>query len=326
MAITQKAFQETLFRIGNFDTEKKLSVAVSGGGDSMALAFLLSQFCAEKNITLHVLSVNHALRAESADEAKKVGRIVKSWPNTKHKILTWQAAKPKTRIQEEARAARYALMADYCAAQKIKYLFLAHHGDDQVETFLFRLAKGSGIDGLGVMPDMQERNGILLVRPLLDVTHEDLMDTCRKNNIEWIEDPSNGMEKYARVRLRNARDTLAAEGLTPSRILTLAKRMARASDALDRYAAIAWDKVDVRDGGAFVPLDYFLSLDTETGLRVVRRAISAFGKKKAYPASLQQLENIVQDIYANKNFRAATLGGCIIRVSRRRKTVEITPE
>ena len=327
MAITQKAFQETLSRIGNFDTEKKIAVAVSGGGDSMALAFLLSRFCADKNITLHVLSVDHALRAESANEARKVGRIVTSWPTTKHKILTWQTtAKPKTRIQEEARAARYALMAEYCAAQKIKYLFLAHHGDDQVETFLFRLAKGSGIDGLSVMPDMQERDGIILVRPLLDATHEDLIDTCRKNNIEWIEDPSNGMEKYARVRLRNARDTLAAEGLTHSRILTLAKRMARASDALDKYAAIAWEKADVRDGGAFIPLEYFLSLDTETALRILQRALSAFGKKKAYGPSLQQLENIVQDIYVNKNFRAATLGGCIIRVSRRRKAVEITPE
>ncbi|PZP55351.1 MAG: tRNA lysidine(34) synthetase TilS, partial [Micavibrio aeruginosavorus] len=178
MIITEKSFEDNLKPIGDFSAEKKLALALSGGGDSMALAYLLSGFCRKNKIELHLLTVDHGLREESAKEAKTIGKWVKIWPDVIHKILKWKGDKPKTRIQEEARKARYELLSSYCTKHKIKYLFLAHHGDDQIETFLFRLAKGSGLDGLSVMPPMQDMKDIILVRPLLNATHEDMIEFC----------------------------------------------------------------------------------------------------------------------------------------------------
>jgi len=327
MVISSKQFSDILNAISDFTSEKKMAVAVSGGGDSMALAFLLSKFCAKYKIELHILTVDHGLRKEAAAEAKQVALAVKRWENVVHKTLKWTGDKPKTRIQEEARKARYALMGDYCRKQRINYLLLGHHGGDQIETFLFRLAKGSGIDGLAVMPVLQETGEVTLVRPLLGFPHEDLIAICRKNKIDWIEDPSNEADKYARVRLRQSRDILEAEGLTASRILTLAMRMERAREALEKIAAQGWNET-VRESvkGVNFDLKIFWAQPEEIGLRLLQRALAETGKKRTYPPSLQILEKITREIYTKPEFRAATLGGCVIRVSRRRNLVEIRPE
>lgn len=327
MTVNQKSFSDILKTLGNFQCEKKLAVALSGGGDSMALAYLLSGFCKKHKINLHILTVDHGLRSESKKEAKQVSEWIKNWPAI-HKILTWTGEKPKTRIQEEARKARYFLMSDYCQKSKIKYLFLAHHGDDQMETFLFRLAKGSGIDGLSVMLPLQGISGVTLVRPLLNFSHEDLISVCKKQKLNWVEDPSNEVDKYARVRLRQAKNVLKREGLTSERILTLSKRLMRARNALEQVTDIAFETCTLKVGSKCIEmgLDQFLKQPKEIGLRLLQKCLNQIGKKKSYPASLQILEKITDDIYDSAAFRAATLGGCVIRRLKRRNILEISTE
>lgn len=323
--ITQKQFSDTLVSLHDFKSEQKLAVAVSGGGDSMALAFLLSGFCKKHKIDLHILTVDHGLRAESKKEAKTTGSLVKDWPSVTHKILNWTGEKPKTRIQEEARKARYALMSDYCRKQKIKFLFLAHHGDDQVETFLFRLAKGSGLDGLSVMPVLQKQNDLTLVRPLLEFSHEDLIAVCKKNKLEWVEDPSNDSDKFARIRLRQTKAALEREGLTIERVSTLSRRLSRARNALEQVTEKAFKFCLLKVMTQRIEIDRkkFLEQPREIGLRILQRGLGGVGGVRSYPPSLQILEEITDKIYEG-NFKAATLAGCIIRL--KKEILEIVRE
>ena len=169
-----------------------VAVGVSGGPDSMALAWLLSQISKTNpgSPPIHALTVDHGLRTESAAEAAQVGVWVSGWPGLTHHVLRWEQG-ADTRIQEEARRARYDLMAEYCRARDIRHLFLAHHMDDQAETVLFRLAKGSGLDGLAGMKPWQERGDIVLLRPLLEIPKERLLETCASESIPFVKDPSN---------------------------------------------------------------------------------------------------------------------------------------
>ena len=214
--------------------ESDLAVAVSGGGDSLALAVLLLDWCGARGIRLHALTVDHGLRPESAAEAAFVAKFIRDRGGI-HQTLLWDdVPKPTTRIQEAARAARYRLMAAYCEAHSIKYLGVAHHAQDQIETILFRIAKGTGLDGLvGMRPVQSLENGVTLLRPLLPVSHMDLLETLRDQNIDWIEDPSNANERYARVRIRNVIGVLEGEGLSADRIMTLSARLADELNLID---------------------------------------------------------------------------------------------
>jgi tRNA(Ile)-lysidine synthase len=199
----------------------RVAVAVSGGPDSMVLCRVLS-FAGEgaDGINIHALTVDHGLRAEASEEAELVGEWVKGWPCVKHAVLTRKAVKGKTKIQEQAREDRYRLLARYCRDHGIETLFLAHPADDQAETILFRLAMGSGIDGLaGMQSRMQhQEHGLMLCRPFLGITKEDLVACCRAENIPYVTDPSNKNPHFARIRLRQSSEILAREGLSAKRL------------------------------------------------------------------------------------------------------------
>ena len=306
-----------------------IAVALSGGGDSMALSLMLSRWAAQHGKTLHALTVNHGLRPEAAAEAKQVASWVKPW-GIVHKILTWTGDKPSTRIQEEARAARYRLMATYCQKNKISLLFLAHHANDQAETILFRLAKGSGLDGLAGMSDRQDFSSKLtLLRPVLDVTHEQLLATCRAAKIEWVEDKSNVSDRYARIRLRKSMDVLEAEGLSVKRVLSLGLRLERARSALEQVTDPAWEKCVIEYNSKLIVFNYkdLLVYPEEIVLRCVMRAIQHFRAGRAYPPRLESLEDLVAKLVSQTTpFKAATLGGCVIRVQNKKGLVTIQPE
>lgn len=311
--------------------EKRIAVAVSGGGDSMALTWLLAGWAESHGIELHALTVDHGLRLEAAKEARSVGRRIAGWPGAvRHRILSWTGEKPHTRIQEAARAARYRLLEGYCQARKINYLFLAHHADDQAETILFRLAKGSGLDGLAGMKPVQIYNQKLtLVRPLLDYSHNQLISTCIKHGIEWVEDKSNVSDRYARVRLRKTAQSLGREGLTSNRLVKLGKRMERARSALEQLAENEWiNSVVINDKSRIVlNLDRLFFLPEELTLRLISRGITQIGPRKNYAPSLERLDEIVAQISNREStFRAATLGGCVVRRSKSRNTLTIERE
>lgn len=328
--LTEAQFSKRLESFSDLlNDQTDIAVALSGGGDSMALSFLLSRWAVQHGKTLHALTVNHGLRPEAAAEARQVASWVKPW-GIVHKILNWTGDKPATRIQEEARAARYRLMAAYCQKNKISVLFLAHHANDQAETILFRLAKGSGLDGLSGMSERQGFSSKLtLVRPLLDVTHEQLLTTCKSAKIDWVEDKSNVSDRYARIRLRKSMGVLETEGLSVKRILSLGSRLERARSALEQVTDLAWEKCVIEYNSKLIVFNYkdLMVYPEEVVLRCVMRAVQHFRAGKTYPPRLESLETLVTKLVSqNRSFKAATLGGCVIRVQNKKGLLTIQPE
>ena len=328
--VTLSAFTDKLNKLlPSLLSEKRLAVAVSGGGDSMALMGLLAEWAQSNNIEVHALTVDHGLRTEAAAEAKQVGLWAKAL-GVRPKVLVWQGAKPSTKIQEEARAARYRLMSEYCHSKKIRVLFLAHHQDDQAETILFRLAKGSGLDGLSGMAAVQKYDDQLrLVRPLLDVTHAQLISTCKKAGLEWFEDISNVSDLYSRVRIRKSAGILASEGLTSGRLGVLGRRLERASKALDQVTDKAWkDACEIKEVNRIVFMfDTVLTYPEEVILRLLQRALTLLDANRRYPPSLEALEKIAAGISdSNSSFRGATLANCVIRRSKSKNVLTIERE
>ena len=308
MALTHQTLD-----LSAYAQESDIAAGVSGGPDSMALAWLLHQWAGEHGITLHLLTVDHGLRDESAGEARAVGDIVKDWPRTQHHILTWTGEKPETRLLEEARRARYDLLSAYCRAHAINYLFIAHHRDDQAETFLFRLAKGSGLDGLAAMQKTQTVGGVTLVRPLLDVSKQDLVDLCAARHIRFLRDPTNENTAYARPRLRAVRAALEEEGMTAKRLATTAMRLGRARTALETIAGVVYEDVAREtEAGIALDRDKLHVWPEEIVLRVLLIAINHVrGTGNAYPPRLEKVEEIVRAWREGRLVKTLTLGGCL---------------
>ena len=296
-----------------FGQERCVALALSGGPDSMALAWLLSCWSAEVNgPEIHALTVDHGLRRESAEEAQQVKDRVKDWPKITPHILCWKGKKPENRIMEEARRARYRLMETYCWEKNISCLFIAHHRDDQAETFLIRLAAGSGLDGLSGMKDVQPyKDDLTLVRPLLNAGKEDLIEVCRKNDISYVEDPSNLSPDYLRPRLRGAREVLEAEGLTSKRLARTAQRLGRARRALEEIAERAFEESlkDKNEHRLVFDLPALRRQPEEISLRVVSKAIAYLGCGQEYGPRMEKLEALFDKIMEDKNFKPCTLGG-----------------
>lgn len=179
----------------------KLAVAVSGGIDSMALMFIADKWCKNNNIELFVITVDHQLREESSKEAKYVAEICKKY-NINHTILVWEGEKPQHNIELIARENRYNLISKFCKQNNINTLLIAHHLQDQTETFFIRLFRGSGIDGLASMNDINNMYGLTILRPFLECCKEDLQTFLEEKQIQWVEDPSNNDEKYLRNKIR----------------------------------------------------------------------------------------------------------------------------
>lgn len=189
--------------VPGFQDQKTAAVAVSGGADSMALALLLGEWAAMRGITLHALTVDHGLRPESTQEAQQVGQWL-SAHGLNHHILRWNPPQPLTgNLQDTARRARYGLMTDWCRTYSVDMLFVAHQQEDQAETLLMRLERGSGLQGLAAMaPVSRHESGIWLMRPLLEVPKARLRALLQAQDQEWVEEPSNQDLRYRRNHLR----------------------------------------------------------------------------------------------------------------------------
>jgi tRNA(Ile)-lysidine synthase len=230
-----------------FAPYRHIVLAVSGGADSMALMNLVHAWIADKpanhsKSTLSVVTVDHALRAGSAAEATMVAAAAARLGRP-HTTLTWDGPKPATGIQAAARAARYDLIRAHLMAHAWPAVATAHTADDQAETLLMRLARGSGIDGLAAMrPSGSLGDGKTLLRPLLGIAKSELVAYLTNNGIAWAEDPSNSSQSFERVRLRTSRAELATHGLDfdSKALARTAQRSARASDALVQYTAHIW--------------------------------------------------------------------------------------
>ncbi len=312
--LTLNNFQNMMDGFGfDWSGASKVGVAVSGGPDSMALCKLLSGWGADKAIEVHALSVDHNLRAESAEEAAQVGSWLSDWSQVKHQVLNWESPS-ETAIQEEARRARYGLMAEYCRAHNIEHLFLGHHGDDQAETVLFRLSKGSGLDGLAGMQNVQVYDDdLVLVRPFLDLPKDDLIRFCEDQAIDFVQDPSNENTDFARVRLRRSREILEEEGLSSKRLNVTAKRLSRARKALDSVAEKAYKEAVFKNDTKCTVFknDVLLRQPEEIILRCVLKALEKFRPEADYAPRMEKVEALLDDLIRSDDFRKRTLGGVI---------------
>lgn len=208
-------------------------LAVSGGPDSVALMLLAAAWGRSRPSPpwLQVATVDHGLRPQSRDEAKAVAAWAKSL-GLAHTTLAWDGPKPKTRIQELAREKRYELLLAHATTIGAGALATAHHADDQAETILFRMIRGSGIAGLAGMAATSDRDGCLISRPLLDCAKNDLVAHCEAENHPYFRDPSNADPAYARTRIRDLLARLEPEGLNRHVLLELGRRASRGEAAL----------------------------------------------------------------------------------------------
>ena len=212
---------------------RAILLAVSGGPDSVALMGLAAEVARSDPDfpPLLVATVDHGLRAASRTEAEGVAAAAATLGLPVH-ILTWTGDKPSTRLQERARHHRYALLVDCARRNGATHLVTAHTQDDQAETVLFRLMRGSGPAGLAGMARIVDRDGLRHLRPLLDLPKARLVATCRAFGWPFIEDPSNHDPRFARARLRGLMPALAVEGLDAVRLTTLARRMGEVEEAM----------------------------------------------------------------------------------------------
>jgi tRNA(Ile)-lysidine synthase len=290
----------------------KLALAVSGGADSMALLHLIARWRAEdafkREVT--VLTVDHGLRAESREEAAMVGRMAASL-GLPHALLTWaRDERQRGGLQERARQGRYDVMAAYCQAHDIPALVTAHHLDDQAETFLMRLKRGSGLDGLAAIPEESVWSGVAVLRPLLDIPKARLAATLTEAGIAWVEDPSNRDQRFERARMRASSDALAKLGLTPEALARSAQRLRRARAALDHAADkfLAEHGAMSEAGYCLIARDALVALPAEIALRVLARTVNAVGGRET-PLRLVKLEALLASLIESPKV-AHTLGGC----------------
>jgi tRNA(Ile)-lysidine synthase len=309
-ALTGDEFDARLAPLGPFEPKPVLAVAVSGGADSMALALLAQDWAAKRGGRVIALTVDHGLRAESAAEAKLTGRRLKPW-GISQRILTWQGEKPAQALQERAREARYRLLAQACRQTNAQHLLLAHTQEDQAETFLLRLARGSGVDGLSAMPPLAEREGLRLLRPLLDVPKARLIAALQERGVAWAEDPSNQNEAFERIRLRKAAPLLASLGLTSEALARSAKRLRDARQTLDALTRRALaEAVELHPAGfALIDPLLFSLQDEEIQRRVLARLLVTVGGKE-HPPATEGLERLARQMGRREEFRGASLGGC----------------
>lgn len=310
-----------------------LVLAVSGGPDSVALMWLAARWqrSLARGPQLVVVTVDHGLRPEAAREAREVKRLAATLALT-HRTLRWRGAKPNTGLPAAAREARYRLLAEAARAAGASHVLTAHTRDDQAETLLMRLLRGSGIAGLSAMARVSERDGVVLARPLLDVPKSQLIATLKRAKIGFADDPTNRDTVFTRPRLRALLPQLAAEGGDARNLVRLAARLSRANAAVEVLTDGAERFLRLRDRGdgphgpeaCSLEAAAFAPLPEEVRLRLLLRAINALGHEG--PAELGKVETLLGALdgaiagvrSASKNRRPVlkqTLAGALISLA-----------
>jgi tRNA(Ile)-lysidine synthase len=314
-----------------------LLLAVSGGSDSTALLVIAARWAKglkkrrKRPPKLLAVTVDHGLRPEARREAAAVKRLARRL-GIAHRTLSWHGTKPKTGVQEAARIARYQLLAQAAMRAGYEHILTAHTLDDQAETVLFRLARGSGLTGLAGMAHASAvpigaGTAIFLIRPLLAVSKARLLATLKDAGVEHNEDPSNLDPRFARPRLRALMPHLAHEGLDARSLARLAARMRRAEATVEfavRAACAALAPGPWRAGEPIaVPSEQFGDLPGEVGLRLLGRAIAHAGNEG--PVELGKLEELYEALKAARAPLRRTLAGALVTSAKGRVVVERAP-
>ena len=302
--MTRDLEQEIDQFLGNTE-HKRIGVAVSGGGDSMALLHLLVVWAEKRDIEVQCVTVDHQLRPEAQDEAIQVASWCDSW-GVQHDILRWDGWDGQGNTQAQAREARYRLIAEWAQRESISAVALGHTQDDQAETVVMRLMRGAGVDGLSAMAPKRVSHGLLWLRPLLDVSRLELRAYLNAQGVDWADDPSNDDMRFDRIKARKAMATLDL----PCRALAqVAANMQTAQRALDVQTETALKALAKIDCGALqVDWQGFCALPQEIQRRLL---IAAFNwlSGSDYPPRGQSVVGVLDKLRAGKT---TTLDGCLM--------------
>ncbi|MFD2263622.1 tRNA lysidine(34) synthetase TilS [Lacibacterium aquatile] len=300
-------FATRMDRIGGFEKAPHLAVAVSGGPDSMALLALAHAWALGRNGRVTALTVDHGLRSEAADEAAGVA-VWCAGQGIAHRTLNLTLGQPVANIQARARSGRYEALERWCADAGVLHLLLGHHRDDQSDTFLLRLGRGSGLEGLAGMALETARLSCRLLRPLLDVSKQELVEIAA--TLPTVDDPSNRDGRYARVKVRRASAELDALGLTSGRLAITAGHLARAGAAVARMTDRAMVRYARPHPAGFARLNTaFVAEEPEVALRLLARLAVWVGAAD-YAPRFDRLERLLAACQA-REIRERTLGGAL---------------
>jgi len=336
--VKNKSHKETLSHLHNkkilkiykdfsslLSTKESIAVAVSGGPDSLSLAFLAKCFSLINKVKVNYFIVNHKLRKESSKEAKYVSNLLKKI-DIKCKILSWNGKKPANNVQAVAREKRYQLLANECKRNKINNLLVGHHLDDVLENFIIRLTRGSGLKGLISFNKRTKykSENLNILRPLLDLNKENLVFISKKVFKFYIKDPSNRNEDFKRIRVRKLLQSLEKEGLDKNKLVLTINNLKDSDQSIKFYENknMKENTVFLKEKKTCILKKEFFDQAHEVILRSLTTIIQTIGKKY-YPTRGKSIDELINRIN-NKSFSKITLGGCFIE--RTNETILISEE
>ncbi|MDA9222714.1 tRNA lysidine(34) synthetase TilS [Candidatus Pelagibacter sp.] len=297
----------------SLSTKDNLAVAVSGGPDSLALAYLAKCYSIKNKIIVKFFLVDHKLRPESTKEAASVKKILQK-VGIKCKVLSWKGKKPSRNIQSLAREARYSLLAKECKKNNIKHLLLGHHSNDLFENFLIRVVRGSGLNGLvsfnkSVKYKDEDLN---ILRPLLNLEKNDLINISKIVFKFFIKDPSNINEIYKRTRIRTLLESLEKEGLDLKKLKLTIDNLRDSDKSIKFYVKknLEDNSVHIKTKGTCILNHNFFDQSHEVVFRSLTFVIQKIGKKY-YPVRGKSINEMINQITL-KTFSKITLGGCFV--------------
>jgi len=307
------------------NSKESFAVAVSGGPDSLSLAFLAKCFSLINKVKVNYFIVNHKLRKESSKEAKYVSNLLKKI-DIKCKILSWNGKKPANNVQAVAREKRYQLLANECKRNKINNLLVGHHLDDVLENFIIRLTRGSGLKGLISFNKRTKykSENLKILRPLLDLNKENLVFISKKVFKSYINDPSNRNEDFKRIRVRKLLQSLEKEGLDKNKLVLTINNLKDSDQSIKFYENknMKENTVFLKEKKTCILKKEFFDQAHEVILRSLTTIIQTIGKKY-YPTRGKSIDELIKRINS-KSFSKITLGGCFIE--RTNETILISEE
>jgi len=305
--------------------KENMAVAVSGGPDSLALAFLAKCYSLKNKIKVKYFIVDHKLRKESSFEARTVRNILKKI-NIDCNILPWNGTKPSKNIQALARDKRYFLLANECRKNNIKNLLLGHHLDDLSENFLIRIVRGSGLNGLISFNKKTKYKDkkLDIVRPLLNIEKKNLIYIAKKVFNFFIKDPSNINKDFKRARIRNLLQSLEKEGLDKKKLILTINNLKDSDKSIKFYLDknLKENVIFSKKKNIYIIGQNFFDQSHEIIFRSLTKVIQSLGKKY-YPVRGKSIDGLIKGIN-NRSFSKVTLGGCFI--DRVNETIIISKE
>ena len=311
--LISKIFRDFENFLLNYNDTKSFAVAVSGGPDSLALTYLSKCFSILNDVNVKYYHVDHKLRYESTEEAKKIGLLLKGF-DINCKTIVWKGQKPKSNIQSVSRNKRYSLIINQIIKENINHILVAHQLDDLYENFLIRLFRGSGLKGLSSFSESNSESskGVIILRPLIKYNKKTLLYITNKIFNYYINDPSNSNENFKRTRIRKLINNLKQEGLDENKLKLTISNLSDSNSAIEHFVR---ENINLNSSYSKSNLTYiiranFFAQPHEVIFRSLSNILKKVGKKY-YSSRGKSLNQMIKRI-KSKKFNKATISGCII--------------